>query len=322
MILNGGVSHSGLFIADSTRFIRFELKEPTADKFSEAIGFVEYSNSKVGVYSARSFYELLWNEHIQYEKLKEADIMKSEFINIAAHELRTPIQPILGLSQGLKSKLSDSKQRELLDVIIRNAKRLQRLTNEILDVTKIESHSLNLNKERFNLSHIIISILEDANIQHKNSDRKLKLLYEPYNQSIFVEADKERITQVISNLLSNAIKFTEEGTISVDVEVGRDNGNNSNNSQSMIVVSIKDSGKGINPEILPRLFTKFGSRSSEGTGLGLYISKNIIEAHGGKMWAENNNSDVARERRRRGATFCFSLPLINEPITKKEGRRE
>jgi two-component system, OmpR family, sensor histidine kinase VicK len=322
MILNGGSSHSGLFIADSARFIRFELKEPTADKFSEAIGFVEYSNSKVGVYSARSFYELLWNEHIQYEKLKEADTIKSEFINIAAHELRTPIQPILGLSQVLKSKLSDSKQLELLDAIIRNAKRLQRLTNEILDVTKIESHSLNLNKERFNLSHIIYSILEDANIQHENSDRKLKLLYKPYNQGIFVEADKERITQVISNLLSNAIKFTEEGTISVDVEVGRDNGNNSNNSQSMIVVSIKDSGKGINPEILPRLFTKFGSRSSEGTGLGLYISKNIIEAHGGKMWAENNNRDVARERKRRGATFCFSLPLINEPITKKEGRRE
>jgi two-component system, OmpR family, sensor histidine kinase VicK len=316
MILNGGASHSGLFIADSTKFIRFDLKEPKADKFSEAIGFVEYSNSKVGVYSARSFFELLWNEHIQYEKLKETDNMKSEFINIAAHELRTPIQPILGLSQLLQSKISDFKQRELLDAIVRNAKRLQRLTNEILDVSKIESHSLNLKKERFNLSDMIYNALQDANNQSENS-RKLELFYEPdNNQSIFVEADKERIAQVISNLLNNAVKFTEEGTISVDAKVLKDSGDNS----PMVVVSIRDPGEGLDPEILPRLFTKFGSKSSEGTGLGLYISKNIVEAHGGRIWTKDT-TNVAKEKRR-GATFCFSLPIIDESINQSSKTKQ
>jgi two-component system sensor histidine kinase VicK len=315
MFLNGGSSHSGLFIADSARFIRFELKEATAEEFSEAIGFVEYSNSKVGLYSARSFFELLWNEHIQYEKLKEADKMKSDFINIAAHELRTPIQPILSLSQVLQSKINDSKQRDLLDAIVRNARRLQRLTTDILDVTKIESHSLNLNKECFNLSDIISNALEDLNNQSaKSNNRKLKLYYEPNNEGIFVEADKERIAQVISNLLNNAVRFTEEGTISINVQV-RNDSSNSNNHNLMIVVSIKDSGEGIDPEIMPRLFTKFGSKSSKGTGLGLYISKSIIEAHGGKIWAENNG-EVVGERRKRGSTFYFSLPAIDQSINQ------
>lgn len=315
MFLNGGSSHSGLFIADSARFIRFELKEATAEEFSEAIGFVEYSNSKVGLYSARSFFELLWNEHIQYEKLKEADKMKSDFINIAAHELRTPIQPILSLSQVLQSKINDSKQRDLLDAIVRNARRLQRLTTDILDVTKIESHSLNLNKECFNLSDIISNALEDVNNQSaKSNNLKLKLFYEPNCEGIFVEADKERIAQVISNLLNNAVRFTEEGTISINVQV-RNDSSSSNNHNLMIVVSIKDSGEGIDPEIMPRLFTKFGSKSSKGTGLGLYISKSIIEAHGGKIWAENNG-DVVGGGRKRGSTFYFSLPAIDQSINQ------
>ena len=176
-ILNGGSSHSGLFIVDGERFIRFQLKEPKAEEFSDAIGFVEHSNSKVGVYSARSFFELLWNEHLQYEKLKEADQIKNEFINIAAHELRTPIQPIISLSQVLQSTTNDTKQQEFLDIIVRNAKRLQRLTEDILDVTKIESHSLNLKKERFNLIELISNIVQDVTSQIKKASGKLKLVF-------------------------------------------------------------------------------------------------------------------------------------------------
>ena len=318
-ILNGGASHSGLFIVDGTKFLRFELKEPKAEEFSDAIGFVLYSNSKVGAYSTRSFFELLWNEHIQYEKLKEADNMKNEFINVAAHELRTPIQPILSLSQVLQSKIKDTKQRELLDAIVRNAKRLQRLTNDILDVTKIESHSLNLNKEQFELSNVIsdcISDIEDQDEKVRNG--KLELFYEPSKQDIFVEADRVRISQVISNLLNNAVKFTEEGTVSIDVVV-KENNNNGNNNGNIIIVSVKDSGEGIDPEILPKLFTKFATNSEKGTGLGLFICKSIVEAHGGRVWTQSNNTGGDR---RTGATFCFSLPITDKSMNQQKQKHE
>jgi two-component system sensor histidine kinase VicK len=310
-ILNGGSSHSGLFIVDGKRFIRFELKEPTAAEFSDAIGFVEHSNSKVGVYSAKSFFELLWNEHLQYEKLKEADQMKNQFIDVAAHELRTPLQPIMGLSEVLRSTINDTKQQELLDVIVRNAKRLLRLTEDILDVTKIESHSLNLKKERFDLTELISNTIQDATGQsEKVNNGKLKVVFYNHDndkQSNIIYADKPRITQVLLNLLNNAIKFTEEGTISVKIR----SSSRQNNKDDNIIVSVQDTGDGIDPEILPRLFTKFATKSEKGTGLGLFICKSIVEAHGGRMWAENN-ANTTLEKRTRGATFYFSLPLVNE----------
>jgi two-component system, OmpR family, sensor histidine kinase VicK len=146
---NSASSHSGLLIVDRGKFMRFELKEPKAEEFSEAIEFVIFSNSKASVESSKSFFELIWNERIQqeklkeYEKLKEADKMKTEFINVAAHELRTPIQPIIGLGEALRSKdkLKVEEYEEYLDVIIRNARRLQQLADDILDVTKIEQIS-------------------------------------------------------------------------------------------------------------------------------------------------------------------------------------
>ncbi|MFL6410849.1 MAG: ATP-binding protein [Nitrososphaeraceae archaeon] len=237
---------------------------------------------------------------IQYERLKESDKMKDEFINVAAHELRTPIQPILSLTEVLRSKIKDIQQRELLDVIIRNAKRSQQLTNDILDVTKIESHSLNLKKEPFNLNDIITNVIDDIMTNRdplrwsqKNDNKEImKISYQP--QHIFVEADKARITQVISNLLNNAVKFTEEkgGDIYISTE----------NIDNQVLISVKDSGNGIDPEILPKLFSKFTSKSYQGTGLGLFISKSIVEAHGGRIWAINNTRD-------KGATFTFTLPI-------------
>ena len=300
-ILNSEGSHSGLFIVDSSRFMRFELKEPRAEDFSEAIGFVVYSNSKVGIDSSKVFFELLWNERIQYEKLreyerlKEIQRMKDEFINVAAHELRTPIQPILGLSEILHTKIKDIEQRQLLDTITRNAKRLQRLTDDILDVTKIESQSLELNKERFNVNELIPNIIDGYRNYIEKDNVQVKLLYEPNSKdNIFIEADRGRIIQVISNLIGNAIKFTKEGTISVITE----------EKDNQVVVSLKDTGTGIDPEILPQLFSKFVTKSFQGIGLGLFISKSIVEAHGGRIWAENNSDN-------RGATFSFSLPISN-----------
>jgi two-component system sensor histidine kinase VicK len=127
-----------MLIVDNTKFLKVEIRKPNSEIFSEAIGFAIYSNSRHSVDSFKSFFELLWNERKLNEELNRADKMQKEFINIAAHELRTPIQPILGLSEVLHDKIKDTKQIQLLDAIIRNAKRLQRLTEYILDVSKIE----------------------------------------------------------------------------------------------------------------------------------------------------------------------------------------
>jgi signal transduction histidine kinase len=247
---------------------------------------------------------------VQYEKLKESDKMKNEFINVAAHELRTPIQPILSLTEAIRSRIKEPQQLELLEVTIRNAKRLQRLTEDILDVTKIESHSLNLKKELFNLNDVLTNTIDDitANMDiNKERLGHVKLIYQPCD--IFIEADKARIIQVVSNLLSNAVKFTEtntngkgkRGTINVNIE----------KDDSMAIVSIEDSGTGIDPEIKPRLFDKFASKSYQGTGLGLFISKSIVEAHGGRIWAENNPDG-------KGATFSFNLPIRNIIATNRQ----
>ncbi|MGB6671566.1 MAG: HAMP domain-containing sensor histidine kinase [Candidatus Nitrosopolaris sp.] len=293
-ILNGGDSHSGLFIVNNAKFIRFEIKELQAEDFTDAVGFIVYSNTKVSVYSSRSFFELLWKERVQYEKLKEADEMKSEFINVAAHELRTPIQPILTLTEVLRSKIKDTEQLAMLDAAIRNAKRLRRLTEDILDITKIEGKSLQLEKEQFNLYEVILNVVQDYRSQQiENRTIDIQVLSDEPNKDIVVNADKSRIAQVISNLLSNAIKFTKLGAVLITIEKKKDN--------KEVIVSMKDTGSGLDPEILPRLFSKFASKSFKGTGLGLFISKSIVEAHGGKIWAENNVNG-------KGAKFSFSLP--------------
>ena len=241
------------------------------------------------------------------EQLKLNDRMQKEFINIAAHELRTPIQPILGLTQIIRSKIKDAEQRELLDNVIRNAKRLQRLAEDILDITRIESQSLKLNKEGFDLNDLISNVVQEYRNQiekdddEDNNKNNITLLYESKKDiNFFVEADRYRLTQVISNLLNNAIKFTKEGeggTVSVTLEKKKEG-----NNQQEVLVSVKDNGTGIHSDILQILFSKFATKSEKGTGLGLFISKSIVEAHGGRIWAENNPDG-------RGATFYFSLPL-------------
>ena len=232
------------------------------------------------------------------EQLKVHDKMQREFINIAAHELRTPIMPILGEAEFIKHQFDNKKktveiEKEQVSLIIRNAKRLDRLASDILDVAKIESQSLKLNKERFNLKAVLSAAVQDLGdhiAKNIGNDPSLEVLYNA--NDIIVSADKERITQVISNLLSNALKFTEEGYISISAEKkGKD-----------VIVTVEDTGVGIDPEILPRLFSKFVTKSEKGTGLGLYISKNIVEKHGGKIWAENNADG-------KGATFVFRIPI-------------
>jgi signal transduction histidine kinase len=240
------------------------------------------------------------------EELKYKDQLKNEFINVAAHEMRTPIQPILGLAELLQQEVihNTEQKKEFLNIIYRNSKRLKQLADDVLDIARIESGSLSLNKEKFNLKEMITDILKEyeQSIRHKKS---LKLIYESSETKIIIEADRNRLSQVIHNLLNNAINFTNEGSITVIVERKKDNINGKGDE---ILVSIKDTGTAIHPDILPNLFEKFASKSfiAGGTGLGLFISKSIIEMHGGSIWAFNNDE---KNKDDRGSTFTFSLPL-------------
>jgi signal transduction histidine kinase len=306
-------------IIDRKYSLIMELKDDSKEAITTAaaIGWSTYSNSQATVLSYLSIFETLWRQTEIYEQLEQSDRIKSEFIDIAAHELRTTIQPIIGFAELLKEEeLEYDKKREATTAILRNAKRLQRLAEAILDVTRIESNTLDIDKERLNLNDLILNALDDIAINTKEEELKgsgggynnrRKILYKfTKEEEIIIEADRIRLSQVISNLLDNAIKFTkeEEGTISVVVEKKKD----SNNNKEVVIVSIKDTGSGIDSDIFPRLFEKFVSKSSKGTGLGLFISKSIIEDHGGKIWAENNSDG-------KGATFAFSLPtyqLINQ----------
>lgn len=293
-ILDGNNSSYSMYIVNGEKFASAELREPKAEKFSEAIGFALYSNRKITVDLFKSFFQLLWSERVLNEELKNHDKMQREFINIASHEIKTPTQAILGFSEIINQH--PEKRDEMMEAIQRNAARLHRLTNDILDVSRIESHTLKLNKERFNLRELISNIAKDYGSQSSNAS--VQLIYksekmdDDNNTPFYVEADKARLTQIISNLISNAIKFTEKGVISIVSEKKYD----------QVIFSIKDTGLGIDAEILPRLFTKFATKSQMGTGLGLFISKSIIEAHGGRIWAENNPDG-------RGAIFFFTLPL-------------
>ncbi|MFL6365513.1 MAG: ATP-binding protein, partial [Nitrososphaeraceae archaeon] len=316
-----------ILVVDRKASLVMELKDDSKATFIEAIGLSTYSNSKAGVLSYVAIFDNLWRQTELYEQVKDArdslaqsnkqleeaneqlethDKMQKEFINIAAHELRTPIQPILGLTENLLSNTEDIEQAKLLQVVSRNAKRLQRLTEDILDVTKIESQSLNIKKERFNLKDIVVNAIEDTMTNEHSSKIEKNLIKLQYlqPQDIFVHADKGKVGQVIHNLLDNAIKFTNVGTIVISTQMKKEDDQKSDYEE--VIISVMDTGTGIDPEIFARLFTKFATKSeTRGTGLGLFISKSIVESHGGKIWAQNNRDG-------KGAIFCFNLPLSRE----------
>jgi signal transduction histidine kinase len=237
------------------------------------------------------------------KQLEIHDNMQKEFINVAAHELRTPIMPILGEAELIENDLSDNEfasvSKEQISSIIRNAKRLDRLAADILDVTNIEGKSLKLNKSSFDIDEILSELVTEYSRHIENDQSKSKGLtisYKPIHVGIF--ADRYRITQVISNIINNAIKFTDQGSIAIEGTV----------SSSELTIKIIDTGKGIDKEIVNRLFDKFVSRSEQGTGLGLFISKNIMESHGGTIIGYNNENGT-------GATFVFTLPIENTAKT-------
>ena len=305
-----------ILIVDRRYSLVIELRDDNESSFEQAIGFSTYSTSRPGILSYISIFESLWvqtelyeqltqsNEHLALanEQLKIHDRMQREFINIASHEMKTPTQAILGMSGLLK--YYPERKDELIEIIQRNAKRLQALTSDILDVTRIESQTLKLEKERFNIFDLVSEVVDDHRERIKDSSNKnIELSYdsdEDGKRRIFVEADRGRITQVITNLLNNALKFTDEGQITVSTYQNNDSDDNKNE----VTVRVVDTGSGIDNVIYPKIFSKFATKSHQGTGLGLFISKSIIEAHGGRIWGKNNTDG-------RGATFIFTIPIID-----------
>jgi two-component system, OmpR family, sensor histidine kinase VicK len=338
-----------IMISDRSEFMSWELRDDTLDDPYLAGGIATYSNIRSLASSYAIIFDNLWKITELAENLRTTNIKlgsnekaMNEFINIAAHELRTPIQPILGLTQVIRERIlnlskqlqswekeeivyrqlnndddvdsatiptrSDSNYRSsssslssaieevvvMVDVLNRNAKRLEKLTSNLLDVSRIENNkSLELSKENFDLVQNIRNVIHDIKSSQGEKADALEIVYDVPDVPIMIEADKTRIYEVVSNLLRNAIKFTDSGTITIASRVeGRD-----------ASISVKDTGRSIDTELMPRLFTKFASKSETGTGLGLYLSKKIIEAHGGKIWAENNKEG-------KGATFTFTLPLL------------
>jgi len=297
-----------IVLVDGRDCFIFELRDDSKKQSYDAIGIALYSDSRSIVSSYAAIIESLWREADLYQKLENHDRMQREFINIATHELRTPIQPILGLSEILATRApAGSEDKELLGAIWRNARRLNKLAEAILDVTKIESQALNLHRDIFDLNEVIASAVGDIVISPAvtNSDGvNISVVYA--DSKACVQGDKDRILQVISNLLANAVKFTVKGSIVVLVRIETPSSAEvselvGNSHEKYVTVRVKDSGAGIDDAVLPRLFTKFATGSTWGTGLGLYISKGIIEAHGGSISARNNDDG-------RGATFAFSIP--------------
>ncbi len=294
-------SRSKILIIDRREYLMVELKDNSKETFVEAVGSAIFSNSNSTVLSYVTMFDSLWKQSELYEKLEAHDRMQREFINIAAHELRTPTQSILGYSELLQDDPGEHSA-DMLKSLTRNAYRLQALITDILDVSRIEAGTLILDRQNVDLTDLITTAAADIENLVKLSGKKIEIFHsqkqiqQPAREKkeIIIDADKDRILQVLSNLLSNALKFTKEGRIAITTE--KDN--------SKVVVKVSDSGSGIDPEIFPRLFEKFASKSEKGTGLGLFISKNIIEAHGGRIWAKNNPDGI-------GATFAFSLPTAS-----------
>ena len=247
-------------------------------------------------------------------QLAEYNRMQKQFISIASHELRTPLQPILGLSDVLRFSVGNNEEaRQLADKIFYNAKRLRSIIDNVLEATRIEKQLTSLNKEKVDAYDLLQYVIKDARYQVSTSNKNIRLklfMEDKHNnngrsdiveddlaKAIFVDADRARLTQVFTNLLNNAIKFTTEGVISITLKQQSDTNG--------VVLLIKDAGTGIPSERFPRLFAKFGTESVTGTGLGLFISKSIVEAHGGTIWGQNNEDGI-------GATFGFTLPSLSE----------
>ncbi len=335
---------------------KLEEKENT----TPLIGFSIYSNSISTALSYSSIFEMIYNQSILAQELRHEGEIKDDFINTAAHELRTPTQAITGYSEmndelfdiilQNRQKMTDEELSRIIvklhehhENISRNASRLNVLTNNLLDVARFESNNSDnilLQKEKVNLVKEIDHIIEiEFSNKVKEKGIKMNFINNNLGEQYWVYSDKLRLNQILANLIDNAIKFSKKDDIinimirdsnDFDLTLNQTELDETNHTteeksrntsddlitekknsegerkkiekeEEMIYVGISDTGKGISSKILPKLFEKFTTDSDFGTGLGLFITRKLVEAHGGRIWAFNNNDGI-------GSTFVFSLP--------------
>jgi signal transduction histidine kinase len=312
-----------LLIVDRSVSLVIETKDDTKATFEQAVGLATFSNSKATVLPYVTIFESFWRETELYEKAQEADRLKDEFVNISAHELRNPITPIMAsadfaieqlkkIKEGKFDEGTISSLTENLNMILRNASKIHRLSEDLLQVSKLESGTFTLHVEEVQLKQILEQAIEDAKKKaaSQNKDVNIILDYILKNKSpqsdFILYCDGSKIAQVLYNVLDNAIKFTEKGDIVLSVSMYNENN---------IVIKVEDSGPGIDPSIKDKLFEKFTSKSQNGTGLGLFLSRKIVEAHGGSIWAADNP-------RGNGATFAFTMPIDPNPIATQKTNQQ
>ncbi len=307
-----------MLIVDKKVLLVVETKDDSKGTFSQAIGLAVYSNSKATVVPCASIFESLWRETDLYERSRDAERIKEEFVNIAAHELRNPIMPILTgadlIQQGLmkqKDKLGKEDFEELFSstsMVMRNASRLMKLSEDILQVSRIESGVFSLNLEEVDIETLVRTVIADIEKKYLGERDNLRILFDSElrtassgGNDVRIYCDGPKMGQTLYNLLDNAVKFTESGEVLISASIYNDE----------VKVQVQDSGKGIDSEIMKRLFEKFATKSDGGTGLGLFVSKKIVEAHGGTITGKNNDDG-------RGATFTFTIPTDIHPEILEE----
>ena len=304
-------------IIDTNKTVIIKIKDDNKTSLVKAIDTATFIEGKQTALSYKSIFETLWKQTLTFDKLKKLNKRlqshgknQKEFIDILAHEIRHPIQPIIGLTEYVKSKLKDKQQIELLDSVIASGQKLNALTENILDVSRIEDNNFSIKRKNFNLNESILDSIKIFEKVLRKSTKEIKFEYVDCGHIYFINGDRTRIEQVISNLIHNAIKSITraatkiEGNIRVIIKGKNKNKTQSRpqprNYQQMVEVLIEDNGEGIDPKVMPNLFKKF-TKSLDGNGLGLYISKKIIESHGGRI--------SAKKQKKIGAIFCFSLPV-------------
>jgi signal transduction histidine kinase len=300
-----------ILVADKAKTLVIETRDDDKEGLLEALGTATYTESRSLAVSYAAIFENIWKQTDMYEKLKLHEKLQSDFVNIAAHELRTPVQAIINYAELASANTED--RDEYYARLLRNVTRLQKVTEDILEAARIDSGTLKLAKERFDINALVEAAAEE---QRASSNLKGVSLVVVPSDRLMVVGDRGRIGRVISNLLGNAVKFTEKGTITIGVEASKEEGR--------VLVRVADTGTGIDQSIVPRLFSRFVAKSRSGTGLGLYISKSIVEEHGGRIWVESNEPG-------RGATFVFEIPIkkeaeakvvaTNSAAARAEGRR-
>jgi len=302
------MAQASILVVDRKYSLVAELKDDTKQTIAESIGFATYSNSIPTVSTYAMIFDIIWNQTSMYDRLKDHDRMQKEFMDAVAHELRTPLTPIIGLTKIVKDKIKNEDQIRLLDIVLYNGIKLHSLSENILALTKMEGKLYSITKKNFDLNLVLLAVINDCKtrlekIPNFRGQRKksIEFEYSGFDKKHMVNADKSQIIQVVHNLIDNAINFIldKKGTIIISIE---NRSNQPDQRGNFVVVHIRDNGEGIHPEMKSRLFSRFATKSFYGTGLGLYISKEIIERHDGKIWGKNNTDSA-------GATFSFGLPV-------------